>query len=114
MKVITPAQAQFSVDVLFSAGMPATSTVGAPGFQGPTGTGIQGIGVKTPKAPAVAAATIGLAMLMQVPKGGMFIMGTKSMMLPAGILPVITILGVATKFEGAMPMAHFIMAPVQT
>ena len=114
MNVITPAQAQFRVDVLFRAGVPATSTVGAPGFQGPTGTGMHGMGVKTPKAAAVADATIGLAMLMQEPNGGMFIMGTKSMMLPAGMLPVITILGVATKLDGAIPMAHFIMAPVQT
>jgi hypothetical protein len=48
-------------DVLFKAGMLATSTVGEPGAQGAAVTGTQGIGVKAPKAAAVAAATVGLA-----------------------------------------------------
>ena len=112
--MITPAQAQVSIELLLSAGMPATSTVGAPGAQGPVGTGMQGMGVSAPSAAAVAAATWGLARLMHMPNGGMFNMGTKSMMLPAGMLPVITILGVALKVDGAMPIAHFIIAPVQT
>ena len=44
-------------------------TVGAPGSHGEAVAGMQGIGVNTPSAAAVAAATIGLAMLMHVPNG---------------------------------------------
>ena len=44
---------------LLSAGMPPIITVGEPGFQGPAGTGMHGIGVRTPSAAAVAAATCG-------------------------------------------------------
>ena len=54
---ITPAQAHISLELLFSAGMLATSTVGDPGTQGAGITGTQGIGVSTPNAAAVAAAT---------------------------------------------------------
>ena len=43
--------------VLFSAGFPPTNTVGDPGAQGAAITGVQGIGVNTPAAAAVAADT---------------------------------------------------------
>ena len=46
---------------LFSVGMFASRTVGDPGDQGAGKTGVQGIGVKTPNAAAVADATVGLA-----------------------------------------------------
>ena len=67
---------QLSVELLFSAGMPPINTVGAPGDQGEAVAGMQGWGVKVPKAAAVAAATIGLAGLWHMPKGAMFIIGT--------------------------------------
>jgi hypothetical protein len=54
-----------------------------------------------------------LAGLEHIPKGGMFMKGTLSMMLPAGILPVMIILGVAEKVDGAMPKVQVIIAPVQ-
>jgi len=44
-------------------------TVGAPGIQGAIVMGIHGIGVKTPKAAAVAAITIGFAAQLHTPKG---------------------------------------------
>jgi hypothetical protein len=47
--------------VLFSAGIPPISTVGEPGAQGVVVAGMHGIGVSTPSAAAVAAATVGLA-----------------------------------------------------
>ena len=65
-----------SWDVSSNAGWLANNTVGAPGTQGEVVAGIQGIGVNAPIAAAVAAATIGLAKLLQVPKGMMFIIGT--------------------------------------
>jgi hypothetical protein len=114
LMLMTPAQLHISFDVLFSAGMFDTSTVGAPGAQGAAITGMQCIGVSTPRAAAVAAATCGFARLMQTPNGGMFIIGTLSMMLPASMLPVFTIFGVALKVDGAAPNVHIIIAPVQT
>lgn len=74
--VITPAQAHMHCDVLVSAGFPPINTVGDPGVQGAKVTGTQGMGVSTPLAAAVADATVGLAMEVHMPKGGMFAMGT--------------------------------------
>ncbi len=87
--------------------MPPISTVGAPGFQGLTTTGMQGCGVNTPNAAAVAAATIGLLGVMHIPNGMMFFMGMKSMMVAAGWKPESTrFSGVTINVEGAMPNEH--------
>ena len=100
------------VDELFSAGIFAIMTVGAPTIQGAVVMGIQGIGVKTPKAAAVAAATIGFAMDMHEPKGAMFIMGLLSMMFAAGILLAMVLFkGRTVNVPGAIPKEHIIMAP---
>jgi len=64
------------VEVLFKAGMLAMRTVGEPGVHGATTTGMHGMGVKTPNAAAVAAATAGFAGLIHAPKGMRFTMGT--------------------------------------
>jgi hypothetical protein len=104
-----------SVLVLLSAGMNFFSTVGDPGTQGPTAVlGMHGIGVSTPMAAAVAAATCGLAGLVHIPKGGMFAMGLLSMMLPASMKLDMIIFGVAMKLDGATPKVHIITAPVTT
>lgn len=58
---ITPPNEHISLDELFSAGMLAIITVAHPGAQGAAIIGVQGIGVSTPRAAAVAAATAGLA-----------------------------------------------------
>ena len=76
LMLMTPAQLHINLELLFRAGMPHNSTVGAPGTQGAMVMGMQGIGVSTPRAAAVAAATMGLAGLWHMPKGGTFIMGT--------------------------------------
>ncbi|MNN95372.1 hypothetical protein D3C81_2141630 [compost metagenome] len=53
-----------------------SSTVGAPpGIHGAAVAGMQGMGVSTPMAAAVAAATVGLARLWHMPKVGMFTSG---------------------------------------
>src|SRR5438270_12945776 len=59
--VMTPAQVHMHWNVLFRAGMPPIRTVGEPGAHGAGVTGIQGTGVRIPRAAAVAAATAGLA-----------------------------------------------------
>jgi hypothetical protein len=82
-------------------------TVGAPGAHGAGMFGTQGMGVSTPEADAVADATLGFAMLMQLPNGMMFTMGLLSMMFAAGWLLVLTILsGRTLNVLGAMPIVH--------
>ena len=113
--LMTPPQLHISLELLFRAGLSAMSTVGDPGAQGAAVTGTQGMGVSTPRAAAVAAATVGLAMEEHMPKGMMFFMGTLSMMVAAGMLEVSTLFsGVTTRDEGAIPKVHWHMAPIQT
>src|SRR5580692_2578514 len=82
--VITPPQMHINCDVLSSVGKFARRTVGAPGTHGAGVFGMHGIGVRTPKAAAVAAATSGFAGDMHMPNGMMFTIGTWSMMLASG------------------------------
>lgn len=114
--LITPAHMHIRVEVLSSVGISASNTVGAPGTHGATVMGMHGIGVNTPMAAAVAAATIGLAGDMHIANGMMLTIGIKSMMLAAGISPVqrTMFVGRTTSELGAIPMVHIIIAPMQT
>ena len=112
--LMLPPQMQMSFELLFSAGMPHTSTVGEPGIQGAGVAGTHGMGVKTPSAAAVAAATMGLDGLWHIPKGGMFMIGMLSMMLAASTLFVSTVFIVGMSELGAMPIEHCIIAFMQT
>ena len=112
---MTPAQLHINLLEALSAGVLPISTVGEPGTQGATVTGIQGIGVSTPRAAAVAAATIGLASDVHMLKGRTLTIGTLSMIVAAGIFEVITFLvGRTTSDEGATPKEHCIIAPMHT
>jgi hypothetical protein len=103
------------LDTLSSAGMPPIVTVGAPGTHGEVVAGMHGIGVSTPSAAAVAAATTGLASEVQTPKGMMFNIGTWSMMLAAGGPSHSTLFfGSTTNVDGAAPKVHVIDAPIET
>ncbi len=73
--VITPPHAHMHWQVLFNAGMLLISTSGTPGTQGAAVTGTHGMGVSTPKAAAVAAATAGLLGVVHMPNGGMLAIG---------------------------------------
>jgi hypothetical protein len=64
-----------SFEFMSSAGMFPMRTVGTPGTQGATVAGMHGIGVSTPRAAAVAAATVGLARLEHKPNGRTFTKG---------------------------------------
>lgn len=104
---IMPPHMQVSLQLLSSAGMLPTITVGAPGIQGAGVTGMHGMGVSTPKAAAVAAATVGLAMLLHTPKGGIFTIGALSMMVAAGKPPaMVRFTGKTTSVLGAAPKLH--------
>src|SRR5438552_16581734 len=101
------------LEVLFSAGIPPIMQVGEPGAHG-TVTGMQGIGVSTPRAAAVAAATIGLAIEKHMPNGGMFTIGAQSIILAAGVVAMVRLIGSTLRTEGAIPKAHIIIAPAVT
>jgi hypothetical protein len=97
------------------AGIRPIITVGEPGTQGAAMTGMQGMGVKTPIAADVALATEGLVKVLHMPKGMMFIIGLLSIIVPTGLLPLITLFcGSTTKALGATPKVHWSCAPVVT
>lgn len=115
--LIIPAQLHINFEVLFKAGMLPIKTVGAPTIQGATVKGMQGIGVNTPSAAAVAAATMGLAKLLHIPNGKMLSIGLLSIIFAAGIAPpaVMTrFTGSTVSEEGATPNVHCSIAPIQT
>jgi hypothetical protein len=107
MMLITPVQSHMHFDVLSSIGCPPSNTVGAPGTHGAEVTGMQGIGVSTPIAAAVAAATSGFAGDMHMPNGAMFTIGTWSMMFAANwLLICVRLMGSTDNTEGAIPIVH--------
>lgn len=112
--VMAPPQLHMHCEELFKAGLLPIITVGEPGAQGAAITGMQGIGVNTPSAAAVAAATIGLASDWHIPNGGMFSMGMLSKIVAAGLFSIMTIAwGITFRVLGATPNEHIIM-PVLT
>jgi hypothetical protein len=111
---MTPPQLQASVELSFSAGMLAICTVGEPGAQGALVAGMQGMGVSAPSAAAVAAATIGFAKELHMPNGGMFNIGTWSMMLAEGAPDSTRLAGNTLSVDGAAPNGHFSIAPEHT
>ena len=114
VKEITPPHIHIKVDVLFRAGALQSNTVGAPTIHGAAAVaGMQGMGVKTPEAANVAAATTGLDGDWHMPNGRMFIIGALSNMFAATKLLVITVLGVGMSVLGAIPKLHFIIPPIQ-
>lgn len=89
--------------------------VGEPGIQGAIVVGMHGIGVNTPSAAAVAAATVGLAMLLHMPNGRIFTNGLLSIIFAIGmLLTMVRLTGKTFNVEGARPNEHCNTAPVQT
>jgi len=112
---MTPAHMHISLHVLSNDGMLPSKTVGAPGVHGAVVAGMQGMGVSTPKAAEVAAATVGLARLRHIPKGNMFTMGLLSMTFAAGwLLDMTRFIGSTTNALGAKPCEHINCAPLTT
>lgn len=102
------------MQVLSMAGIFPYMTVGTPGVHGVV-TGTHGIGVRTPRAAAVAAATVGLDGVVHIPNGAIFTIGAKSMMVAAGIFETLTIdVGSTVNVEGATPNGHINAAPETT
>ncbi len=103
-----------SLDVVVKAGMLPISTVGDPGTQGAGNTGTQGMGVNTPSAAAVAAATGGLALLVHLPKVARLTMGLFSIIFAAGVPQRTRLVGNTVSGHGAMPNEHMQREPVVT
>lgn len=99
---------------MVSAGIPRTNVLGAPGFQGPAGTGVHGIGVSTPNAAAVAAATVGFAKELHIPNGGTLVIGAISVIFAAGRPSAVTRGSKTANVDGAAPNGHTIIAPAAT
>ena len=113
--LITPAYAHIQQAPCTSAGAFLTMIVGAIGVHVPAITGTQGIGVSTPNAAAVAAATVGFAIDMHMPKGIMLTHGLQSMILAAGKLPAkVPLIGGTSRADGAIPNEHLQSAPLTT
>ena len=88
--------------------------VGCPMIQGAVVTGIHGIGVSTPSAAAVAAATVGLVIELHTPNGKIFSNGLLSIIVAAGSVARTLLRGSTMSVEGAAPKAHLIIAPLVT
>ena len=77
--------------------------------------GMQGWGVSTPIAAAVAAATCGFARLEHIPQGLMFAIGAASVICSIGLPSAITVaLFVDVSVAGVVPNVHMHDAPVTT
>lgn len=77
--------------------------------------GRHGMGVSTPMAAAVAAATCGLDIEVHMPNGAMFTIGSLSMIVAAGGPTAVTrLMGSTLRTEGATPEVHCNGAPVTT
>ncbi len=108
---MTPPHAQLQVDPAVRAGLPPNVVRAAPGFQGVV-TGTHGIGVSTPSAALVAAATVGFARLEHIPNGGMLTSGAQSLIVAAGRPSTVTRdVGNGTSDAGASPKLHWRRAP---
>ena len=91
-----------------------TSTVGCPGTHGATVTGTHGMGVNTPKAAAVAAATVGLEGVVHMPKGMMLTSGLLSMIVATNWETITLPVGSTIRTDGAIPKLHWSEAPPVT
>src|SRR5258708_7917935 len=104
---MTPAQLHMHLEVLFNAGMLPIFIVVEPGAQGALVTGMHGMGVNTPRAAAVAEATVGFAREEHIPNVGMFAIGLLSMILAAGAPAMVLLSGGTINEAGATPKLHF-------
>lgn len=111
---IVPPKAQVRVADWVSAGLPPIMTAPA-GFHGPTGVGVQGWGVRTPIAAAVADATAGFAIEVQLPQGPTLDIGAISIMVAKGFPPVVTVCWDDTfNTPAPRPIGHIMDAPITT
>jgi hypothetical protein len=110
--VMTPPHEHMHLESVVAIGMLASRTRDAE-IHGVPVTGMQGIGVRTPSAAAVADATVGFAIELHMPNGTMFTMGLESMMFATGRFePRTRFTGRTLSTEGARPNVHRVTLPV--
>ncbi len=111
---IIPPHVHINFELLLSAGIPPINMVGDPGTHGAKVTGIQGMGVNTPSAAAVAAATVGFEGEVHIANGMMLANGLLSIILAIGIAVLTLLTGRTVNEHGAKPKLHFKIAPPHT
>ena len=104
--LIIPPQLQISLLESVKAGCPPIKTFGLPGTQDAAVAGIHGMGVKTPSAAAVAAATVGLLGEEHIPKPARLTNGLLSIMVAAGVPAITLLVGITVSGHGAAPKEH--------
>lgn len=114
MTSIIPPHVHINFELLLRDGIPATRTVGEPGIHGAVVTGMQGMGVSTPIAAAVAAATVGFEGEMHIEKGRILTKGLLSMILAIGIAVLTLFKGRTVNELGDTPKLHLSIAPPHT
>ena len=107
---MTPFQLHWIWELSFSAGVLPINTVGAPGVHcGMLITGTQGCGA------LLAAATCGLVVEIQFPKGMILTMGLLSNTVAAGFISINTFLsGDTASVDGLVPKVQVKLAPAHT
>lgn len=111
---ITPPHAHWHWAPSTRAGWPPITVVVAPLTHGVV-AGTHGMGVRTPSADAVAAATVGFASDVHMPNVGMFTSGVASTIVAAGLPSTSTRdVGSTISDAGAAPKLHIIMAVAAT
>ncbi len=110
---ITPPHIHIHLSPIFKAGKFPHKTFGDEGIHGLTVIGIQGIGVKTPKAAVVAAKTVGFARLVHIAKGEILIIGANPIIFPIGRFDAKTLsIGKNLTGIGDIPKEHTHIPPV--
>lgn len=111
----TPPYAHMHIAPCASTGWPPTIVRGALGVHVPVVAGTQGMGVSTPSAAAVAAATCGFASDVHIANVGTFTRGAASAMVATGRPSTRTRgVGSATSVAGAVPNEQVTVADVVT
>ena len=109
---MTPPHVHMHLESVVAIGMLASRTREAE-IHGVPVTGMHGIGVSTPSAAAVAAATVGFAIELHMPNGTMFTMGLESRIFATGRLePNTRFTGSTLRTDGARPNVHRVTLPV--
>lgn len=110
-----PPYAQVKQEARFRIGALASITVGEPGTHGDEMIGMQGIGVMTPIAAAVAAATAGFAKDWHTPNGRILTMDLESRLFATAAPAINTLFcGSTSREDGCIPKLHDRLAPLHT
>jgi hypothetical protein len=115
VKEICPPHIHMLRQLLVRAGMFSTNTSAFPGIHGVVIAGMQGAGVGTPMAAAVAEMTAGFMGDEHMPKDEILVPGAKSLIFSFGMFDKNTFReGFAINGHGAIPKEQVIIAPEVT